>query len=573
MEYLVIVLLILAVLGAASRISSKRAHKKLTESIKRFWGSLPDSEDVETWQRDLIAVRFKRSRKAGERFLIDDRTWESLNGDALFNRLNGTWSDIGEAYLYFALRKPLLDRASYEAREKLIRYWKNHTKARETVAYRLALMGKSRSKGLVSVYHEEPFQELNNKLPFKVMTFLPFAAIPCFFLNSGFGLFVLVIALAANSVYHQKLVKELDEKIPALTRILSFIHHSAQLAKLHLPELKDRTVHIQACCQTLEPAARGAVLLQTRGENAFNEALGLFELIKMMFFIDVWKYDRCAAFLGQHKDCLADLADEIGEWDATLAMASYHEAVKATSCVPIIRWDNDGQSLVDEERDAMTICAEGGIHPLIAGCVPNPVKISKPLLLTGSNASGKSTYLKMTALNALTAHTLLLCHGTSWRSAPLFPVVSMNLKDDLLTGESYFMAEIKTLKSVFSLLNPQVKCLCVVDEVLRGTNTIERIAASSRLLKRLAGKNACILAATHDTELTGILENYYENMHFTEEVTADTISFDYKIKPGRATTRNAIRLLDLLGFEKEVVEDAYQAVERFEKDRAWKSIP
>lgn len=98
--------------------------------------------------------------------------------------------------------------------------------------------------------------------------------------------------------------------------------------------------------------------------------------------------------------------------------------------------------------------------------------------------------------------------------------------------------------------------LCCVDEVLRGTNTVERISASSQILKWMAGKNVICLAATHDIELTWILEGIFRNCHFEEQVTDDAVAFDYKLREGRAMTRNAIRLLHLMGFEDEIIQSA-----------------
>lgn len=96
--------------------------------------------------------------------------------------------------------------------------------------------------------------------------------------------------------------------------------------------------------------------------------------------------------------------------------------------------------------------------------------------------------------------------------------------------------------------------LCFIDEILRGTNTVERVAASSQLLQELAGKNAICFAATHDIELTYLLEGWFDNYHFEEILEDGDISFDYKLRKGRAASRNAIRLLELIGFDESVVK-------------------
>ena len=119
----------------------------------------------------------------------------------------------------------------------------------------------------------------------------------------------------------------------------------------------------------------------------------------------------------------------------------------------------------------------------------------------------------------------------------------MTLRDDIEGGDSYYMVEIKALKRIVDFVKKKTKIVAFVDEVLRGTNTVERIAASSEILRSLNTDNSICFAATHDIELTAILENEYDNYHFKEEIKENDIMFDYRICMGRATTRNAIKLL------------------------------
>ena len=113
--------------------------------------------------------------------------------------------------------------------------------------------------------------------------------------------------------------------------------------------------------------------------------------------------------------------------------------------------------------------------------------------------------------------------------------------------------------------------LCFVDEVLRGTNTVERIAASREVLAGLAcgGRTICF-AATHDIALTYLLEDVCENFHFEETVTDHKVAFDYMLHEGRATSRNAIKLLRMLGYPSEIIERAEGAAEHFMKNGEWK---
>jgi len=110
----------------------------------------------------------------------------------------------------------------------------------------------------------------------------------------------------------------------------------------------------------------------------------------------------------------------------------------------------------------------------------------------------------------------------------------------------------------------------VIDEVLRGTNTVERIAASSELLRHLDMEKTLCLAATHDIELCTLLEGQYRLLHFEETVTEyGEVLFDYTIKDGAATTRNAIKLLDSMGFDKKLIKSANERVERYIVEGKW----
>jgi DNA mismatch repair ATPase MutS len=148
----------------------------------------------------------------------------------------------------------------------------------------------------------------------------------------------------------------------------------------------------------------------------------------------------------------------------------------------------------------------------------------------------------------------------------------MALRDSLRNGESYFIAEIKSIKRILDYLNEKVPCLCLIDEVLRGTNTVERIAASSQVLLHLAKHKCMCMAATHDVELTHILEKYFQNVHFQERIADNSIVFDYKLYEGRASSRNAIKLLRLMGYDDAIVTEAERRANDFMNRGTWKEI-
>ena len=151
----------------------------------------------------------------------------------------------------------------------------------------------------------------------------------------------------------------------------------------------------------------------------------------------------------------------------------------------------------------------------------------------------------------------------------------MALRDSLESGESYYIVEIKALKRIMdaaaddTLQNP---LLCFVDEVLRGTNTIERIAASTKILENLSKEQVFCFAATHDIELTHVLETQYDNFHFEEEIKDGDVLFSYHLKKGRAVSRNAIRLLQVIGFDEAMIQSADRMAANFMETGEWEEV-
>lgn len=127
------------------------------------------------------------------------------------------------------------------------------------------------------------------------------------------------------------------------------------------------------------------------------------------------------------------------------------------------------------------------------------------------------------------------------------------------------MVEIKSIKRILDRAKGENgrPVLCFVDEVLRGTNTVERIAASTQIMKALAGGRTLCFAATHDVELTRLLEKDYDNYHFEERIAEKDIFFPYKLMAGPAVSRNAIALLNMLGYDEEITAEAEAMAERF----------
>lgn len=223
--------------------------------------------------------------------------------------------------------------------------------------------------------------------------------------------------------------------------------------------------------------------------------------------------------------------------------------------------------------EEVQVLGEEVYHPLLTTPVPNEVNWTKNTLVTGSNASGKSTYVKSVAISCILSATIHTALATHFQLPFGHILTSMAVEDDIFEGDSYFIAEIKSVKRVLDLAETTVPCLCFIDEILKGTNTIERIAASSSMVHWLGAYPSLAFVATHDIELTEILKESCDNVHFEEQVTKEQgVTFDYQLRQGPSTTRNAIQLLHVLNYPQSIVEQAKKEADYFDQHRSWQIV-
>jgi DNA mismatch repair ATPase MutS len=233
-------------------------------------------------------------------------------------------------------------------------------------------------------------------------------------------------------------------------------------------------------------------------------------------------------------------------------------SIDALASLARVRAGEPGWALprVDSAAGELTAASLG--HPLIAGDrrVPNDVQVGPPgtiLLITGSNMSGKSTLLRAIGLNAVLAQSGAPVCAASFVMPPAVLHTSIRVQDSLELGLSYFMAALARLKQIVDAAErraPHAVLLYLLDEVLQGTNSVERDLAVRAVVRHLLDAGAIGVMTTHDLALAGEepLASAASLAHFTEQVHADgTMTFDYRLRPGLATSTNAIRLMQLIG--------------------------
>ena len=202
---------------------------------------------------------------------------------------------------------------------------------------------------------------------------------------------------------------------------------------------------------------------------------------------------------------------------------------------------------------------EGGDlgHPLIhpGKRVNNYIKIDAAgeiMLVTGSNMAGKSTYLRSIGINVVLAMTGSVACAERFALSPVQLITSMRIADNLEENTSTFYAELKKLKTVIEKVNEKEKVFILLDEILRGTNSLDRHTGSVALVKQLIKHQAVGIIATHDIDLAQLKKAYPSNVlnyHFDAQVSNDELFFDYKLKEGICNSINASILMKKIGIE------------------------
>ncbi|HBA70561.1 MAG TPA: hypothetical protein DCZ40_14585 [Lachnospiraceae bacterium] len=559
MEYIVfagVIFAIIVLIMLKGFWDERKKKRAFIQWLREHYGELPKREEYKEEELKKISRYFRAHEDIG--FHIDDITWNDLDMDEVFKRMNYTYSAAGEEYLYYLLRTPMQDADKAEILEKHVDYFIRNKEERIAYQTLFAQIGKT---GKYSIYDYLDYLDLlgerNNGIHYLGILAMVVSLAVMFF-SVQYGIILLVVAVSQNIISYFKYKNEIDPYIISFGYILKMIQNVEKMEKLPAGAFAEEMEELKSCRKKMGQFKAGSYIIMSPSRmNASGNPLELvMDYIRMIFHLDLIKFNLMLSEVRKNKESIDKMLTIIGYMEAAIAVGAFRASLE-TYCLP--RFDR---------RRGMK--AENMYHPLLEKPVKNSILTEKGVLLTGSNASGKSTFLKTVAVNAILAQTVHTCMADSY-SAGLYRIMSsMALRDNLSGGDSYYIVEIKSLKRILNQIEEKgTTVLCFVDEVLRGTNTVERIAASTQILKSLSRANVLCFAATHDIELTHLLEKYYNNYHFEEEIIDNDVVFHYQLLKGRATTRNAIKLLGVMGYEKEIIREAEKMAEDFLRSGNW----
>lgn len=567
MELILMTSVVALIFAIAVKIKydEEQLMKKYARRNNREWGKIPDADYTDA---KLNAIKEYYLANQGKED-VDDITWNDLDMDSIFMLLNNTQSNMGEDYLYATLRKLQTDSGELEKKENLISYLQEHNEERNQLQTRFRLMGKVKGFSLYKYMNMAGDIPIHSPIASILMCSslvisVILVALSVFNIISPiYGIIMMVICVINNVINYFRRKDKIKNYFQVFKYIIRILENAKNLTDCGVPHLDQYFARINELVDGFKDFKRGAFLVfidSKRGEGSFFDIF--LDYFRMLFHLDLIKFDSMVKKVHGRIDELNELYDLLGYLDSTVAIASFRAYLEEEGyCIPDLH-------TLEQPR----IVVMGGYHPLIDEPVKNGIYAENSVLITGSNASGKSTFIRMMAICAILAQTVHTVPASKYEGSYFRVLSSMALTDNLKNNESYYIVEIKSLKRILNKVDDTLPTLCFVDEVLRGTNTIERIAASAQILNSLSESNAICFAATHDLELTHILEKQYDNYHFQEEVVEKEVLFDYVLYESRANSRNAIKLLGMMGYDESIIDKAEAMASDFVDTGIWKSI-
>ena len=355
-------------------------------------------------------------------------------------------------------------------------------------------------------------------------------------LGALLGVWILIGMIFLGMVF--KPLKKAADSIPSRNQLKTYRYwlavlesekfHSAHLNEMQAPFLT-KSVKASTLFDQLD---RLGLWIQNRA-NILYIPLNLF------FWTDLFLYLRLISWKNKHAGLVANFPDQLVAWEVLLSLGAFEAEVSGNGLVIPVSQGIKGSAVS---------------HPLLKPgiAVPNDFAIEEKqliVLLTGANMSGKTTFMRTLGINCVLVNLGLRPFAKEFGFSGFQLYTSMRNSDNLGESVSSFYAELSRIKLLIDRIEKGEQIFFLLDEILKGTNTEDRIAGSEALIRQVDNTRAMGIISTHDIELAELEEKMesVKNYSFHSEIHDQNIDFDYKIKRGACPSFNAHKLMELMG--------------------------
>lgn len=531
---------------AGLEFSKRRRRRKLLARFRAEWGHRSERA------RNIQAIsRYHRVLTTEDESPLDERTGQDLDLDALFAVLDRTVSPVGRRLLYHRLRTtPASD--NLNGFEALMTRLAEDAKERERIQMSLARLREDSGDvwwltqpGVLDIKRGDViFPLLAPVVPaaFLLATVWPEAII------------LAILGILTNVTVRYVTAPRLSPLLHPFRQIGPLLATAETLGPLIATDGVRVGPSLSADLTRLTRLRRIVSWVSRDPLMSDDYSSAVFEALNMLLLLDVNVLYFASTEMRANSPALLRTIATIGTVDAAISVASYRAGTIGWTR-PVLQ-SHAGSATMTDLR-----------HPLLVEAVPNSIALAPPhgILVTGSNMSGKSTFLRTLGVNAVLAQTVNTCLAAAY-SAPVFAVRSViGRSDNLMAGKSYYRDEVEAVLALVHASRSRLPHLFLFDELFRGTSTVERIAAAEAVLVELLSHDQegqtdtphIVMVATHDRELVDLLQGVYAPYYFSDTVGSDGLSFDYQLREGPASSWNAIALLEICGAPARVVKRAY----------------
>ena len=478
---------------------------------------------------------------------IDEQTAYDINIDDLLKEISICSSTPGEQMLYYLLRTPKLNAESLEKRNKIIEKFLEDKNLRGNIQQIFSDLGRQRKGEIFNLFNTNTIVKKWKVILFNLIALSSLILLILFlFIGSNYTLKFIGI-FAIYMLISMRASAEIENELSSLHYLGNLIRAAKEISKIEDETLKEYIEEITKRVIPLSKIDSKTKYIYTSSElDIFTETLNGFFLTKIRSYYSIINIVK------SNRQNLIELYALIGKLEAYISIASYRCRV-SNYCIP--------QFLDNKDK---TLIVKNAVHPLLEDGVPNSIILkNKGVILTGSNMAGKSTFMRTLATNILLSQSFSMSLCDEYSSSFFRIISSLSLSDDVLSGTSYYLEECNSVLRILNSLDDEVPAFCIIDEIFKGTNPIERIAASKEILKYIMNKNAISIVATHDLELAENCNDKYLRYYFCEDIDENEgLTFDFKLKSGICNTGNALKLLDFLGYPKEIIINSQKDIEK-----------
>ncbi|WP_161964290.1 MutS-related protein [Chitinophaga flava] len=539
MPYLFVFLFTLTGVIFLSINQYKRRRSRQLHMIRQQWGMMKDEYFNFNRIGSYLALNI------GDDFhLLSSQTKADIDFDDVFRFIDRTSTPVGQQFLYDLMSKPGNDAARLRLLEEQVSFFAGNTATREEVQLLMTTLQSNDAAYISSLLEDN----LPSRPAWYNLVVASLASVVLLLVLSPrypFLLIWLLLPLFFNVFLHYWNKNNTARFIRSIPQLHLLMELTRKLCARELPFNNDEALQSLRRMKTFRRKSLFINFGYSGSQDDISRLFAyLFEYVKAFLLVEFFAFYSLADELRKRRQDIMVIFRFIGNMDACISIASLRAGV-AETCVPV--------SLpVSRVLEATKLC-----HPLIPDCAANDINVNgKSVLITGSNMSGKTTFLRTVALNIVLAQTIHTCFATSFH-APFFRLFSsIRIDDSLQDGRSYYFQEVEVMHALIREVVPAPQSFFILDEVFKGTNTVERIAAASAILSYLNRYNNLVFVSTHDIELSAMLSDDYELYHFSETIIGDQLHFDHKLKHGQLTTRNAIKLLEIAGYPREIIDEA-----------------